>query len=121
VSERLPWSELVRDQALGPAERDPLLHAGPLLIALISERTGDPRLGLGSFSGEFVARSGRSALLVLVVRRRRDTTVAAWRLFGERIDPTSGAFLGNIPQGQSHLALINAAVLLYPAGGRRED
>jgi len=69
----LPWSELVRDiqpvsgsvpmrwelsagtrfgqgrpwARLGEV---PLLHAGDLLVALLAERTGDPRPGPGSFS-----------------------------------------------------------------------
>ena len=34
-------------------------------------------------------------------------------LLAEMIEPTSGAFLGNLPQGLSHLALVNAAITVH--------
>lgn len=43
----------------------PVLHAGDLMIAIVTERTGEPCPGPGEFTGEFIARAGQGALLAL--------------------------------------------------------
>ncbi|HEV8616404.1 MAG TPA: glycoside hydrolase family 15 protein [Methylomirabilota bacterium] len=92
------------------------LAAGPLLLRY----TGDD--GLAGGEGAFACCSFWLAEALAICGRRRDAErlmddviglANDVGLYAEEIEPTSGVFLGNFPQGLVHLALISAAIAIH--------
>lgn len=77
----------------------PLLRLQDQMIAVVTERAGEPRVGLADVCGEFTARPGADALLALAVaddgpvpvpqaarvRERLRATEASWRRWSETV------------------------------------
>ena len=98
-------------------------------IARVREELGERDLlyryrgddGLPGREGAFVACSFWLAH-ALALAQRADEALRVFErtcrrandvgLFAEEIDPASGAFLGNFPQGLSHIALVRAALAI---------
>jgi GH15 family glucan-1,4-alpha-glucosidase len=100
------------------AIRRELAH-GPLVHRYLAED------GLPGEEGAFVACSfwlvealARQARLDEAEALMKEVLACAGDLglFAEEIHPATGEFLGNLPQGLSHLALVNAAVAIEEAG-----
>jgi GH15 family glucan-1,4-alpha-glucosidase len=99
------------------AIRDELGSGGGLLYRYSGQQRVEGAFVACSFwLVEALARAGR-------VGEARETMRAAIGhandvgLFSEEIDPETGGFLGNFPQGLSHLALVNAAAAIRNAEG----
>jgi len=100
------------------------LGHGPLVYRYLAED------GLPGHEGAFLPCSFWLVEALAKVGRQEEAVsrfeelvarASALGLLPEEMDPDTGEYLGNYPQGLSHLALVNAAVALEEASGARRE
>jgi GH15 family glucan-1,4-alpha-glucosidase len=100
------------------AIRTELVATAPLIYRYSAMRGKEGAFAACTFwLAEALARTGRTAEARSVFEAMLGYCNDVG-LLAEEIDPTTGAFLGNFPQGLSHLALISAAHALASPPGR---
>jgi GH15 family glucan-1,4-alpha-glucosidase len=102
------------------------LAAGPGLIYRYHDNLspGEGAFGICCFwAAEYLALGGGTLEEAEAEFRRVLAYSNDLGLFGEEIDPKTGAVLGNFPQGFTHVGLINTALTLAQRGAteRKED
>ncbi|RJP74658.1 MAG: glycoside hydrolase family 15 protein [Candidatus Zixiibacteriota bacterium] len=103
-----------RMQATGRRVRE-RLHAGPGLLHRYehSREVQEGAFGISGFwAVDFLARGGGSSEEARAAFERQLAYANDLGLYGEEVDPGTGAALGNFPQAFTHVGLINAALSL---------
>jgi GH15 family glucan-1,4-alpha-glucosidase len=100
------------------------LGAGPGLLYRYRNGVspGEGAFGICCFwAAEYLALGGGSVEEAEAEFRRVLRYANDLGLYGEEIEPATGAVLGNFPQGFTHVGLINAALTLAERRAKSED